>query len=73
MNEMLMNLLYCLGQAVLFLFLAPLVSGIVKKLKAFMQNRVGSSIFQEYFDIYKWWRKPTMLTPHTSIVFIAAP
>ena len=40
---MLINLLYCLGQAVLFLLLAPLVSGIVKKLKAFMQNRVGSS------------------------------
>jgi formate hydrogenlyase subunit 4 len=45
----------------------------VKKLKAFLQNRVGSSIFQEYFDIYKWWRKPTMLTPNTSIVFVAAP
>ncbi len=73
MNEMLMNLLYCLGQAIILLFIAPMVCGIVKKLKAFMQNRVGSSIFQEYFDIYKWWRKPTMLTPHTSIVFILAP
>lgn len=73
MNDMLMNLLYCLGQAMILLLLAPMVSGIVKKLKAFMQNRIGSSIFQEYFDIYKWWRKPTMLTPHTSIVFILAP
>ena len=54
---MLMNLLYCLGQAMILLLLAPMVSGIVKKLKAFMQNRIGSSIFQEYFDIYKWWRK----------------
>lgn len=73
MNEMLMNLLYCLGQAMILLLLAPMVCGIVKKLKAFLQNRVGSSIFQEYLDIYKWWRKPTMLTPHTSIIFIAAP
>lgn len=73
MNDMLMNLLYCLGQAMILLLLAPMVSGIVKKLKAFMQNRIGSNIFQEYFDIYKWWRKPTMLTPHTSIVFILAP
>lgn len=70
---MLMNLSYCLGQAIILLLLAPMVSGIVKKLKAFMQNRIGSSIFQEYLDIYKWWRKPTMLTPNTSIVFIAAP
>ena len=70
---MLTNLSYCLGQAIILLLLAPMVAGIVKKLKAFMQNRVGSSIFQDYFDIYKWWRKPTMLTPHTSIVFILAP
>ena len=73
MMEMLTNLSYCLGQAIILLLLAPMVAGIVKKLKAFMQNRVGSSIFQDYFDIYKWWRKPTMLTPHTSIVFILAP
>jgi formate hydrogenlyase subunit 4 len=70
---MLTNVSYCLGQAIILLLLAPMVAGIVKKLKAFMQNRVGSSIFQDYFDIYKWWRKPTMLTPHTSIVFILAP
>ena len=73
MMEMLTNLSYCLGQAIILLLLAPMVAGIVKKLKAFMQNRVGSSIFQDYFDIYKWWCKPTMLTPHTSIVFILAP
>ena len=73
MMEMLTNLSYCLGQAIILLLLAPMVAGIVKKLKAFMQNRVGSSIFQDYYDIYKWWRKPTMLTPHTSLVFILAP
>ena len=73
MMEMFTNLSYCLGQAIILLLLAPMVAGIVIKLKAFMQNRVGSSIFQDYFDIYKWWRKPTMLTPHTSIVFILAP
>ena len=73
MMEMLTNLSYCLGQAIILLLLAPMVAGIVKKLKAFMQNRVGSSIFQDYYDIYKWWRKPTMLTPNTSLVFILAP
>ena len=63
----------CFGQAVLLLLAAPMVTGIVKKTKAYMQNRVGSSIFQEYYDIYKWWRKPTMLTPYTSIIFRLAP
>lgn len=63
----------CFAQALLFLFLAPVVTGIVKKVKAFMQNRVGSNIFQEYYDIYKWWRKPVMITPYTSIIFRLAP
>lgn len=71
-NELL-NLALCLSQAVLLLFIAPVITGIVKKGKAWMQNRVGSSIFQEYYDIYKWWRKPTMLTPYTSIIFRIAP
>lgn len=42
-------------------------------MKALLQNRIGSSIFQEYFDLYKWWQKPTILTPYTSLVFIIAP
>ena len=73
MMEALTNLAYCLGQAVLLLAVAPLIAGIIKKCKALMQNRIGSSIFQEYFDIYKWWRKPVIITPYTSRVFIAAP
>ena len=73
LHDEFIRIAYCLGQAILLLFLAPLVSGIVKKTKAVLQNRVGSSILQEYYDIFKWWRKPTMLTPHTSVIFKMAP
>lgn len=73
MMESYVNIGYCLLQAFMMLLCAPLVSGIVKKCKAHLQNRIGSSIFQEYFDLYKWWRKPTFITPATSIVFVAAP
>ena len=73
LHDEFIRIAYCLGQAILLLFLAPLVSGIVKKTKAILQNRVGSSILQEYYDIFKWWRKPTMLTPHTSVIFKMAP
>lgn len=72
-NTVLFNLATCLGQALLLLAVAPLITGVVKKTKAMLQNRVGSSIFQEYYDIYKWWRKPTMITPYTSSLFKAAP
>ena len=62
-----------LAQVLLLLCSAPLVAGIIKKVKSLLQNRIGSSIFQEYFDLYKWWQKPTILTPYTSLVFIIAP
>lgn len=60
-------------QVIAMLIFAPLVTGIVKKVKALLQNRIGSSIFQEYFNLYKWWRKPTILTPHTTVMFKLAP
>lgn len=64
---------YSLLQALVLLLVAPLIAGIIKKLKALLQNRIGSSILQEYFDLYKWWRKPTFFTPYTSTIFLAAP
>ena len=60
-------------QALCLLICAPLIAGIVNKVKAFLQKRQGASIFQEYFDLWKWWRKPVIVTKYTSWVFLAAP
>ena len=62
-----------LAQALLLFIFAPLVAGIINKTKAILQKRQGASILQEYFDLWKWWRKPTILTPYTSWVFVVAP
>ena len=62
-----------LVQALLLLAFAPLIMGIINKVKAFLQKRQGASVLQEYFDLAKWWKKPTILTPYTSIVFVVAP
>ena len=62
-----------LVQALLLFIFAPLVAGIINKTKAILQKRQGASILQEYFDLWKWWRKPTILTPYTSWVFVVAP
>lgn len=62
-----------LVQGILLLIFAPLVAGIINKTKARLQKRRGASIFQEYFDICKWWKKATVLTPYTSVIFILAP
>lgn len=60
-------------QALLLLAFAPLIAGIINKIKAFLQKRQGASVLQEYFDLAKWWKKPTILTPYTSIIFVVAP
>ena len=61
------------AQMFLLVAIAPLVSGITKKTKALLQNRVGAGIVQDYYDLAKWWGKPTMVTPYTGPVFLAAP
>ena len=73
MNEIGLLLGMKLLQALPLLLLAPLVAGIINKVKAVLQKRQGASIFQEYFDLYKWWRRETILTPYTSYIFILAP
>ena len=60
-------------QALVLLAFAPLIAGIINKVKAFLQKRQGASVLQEYFDLRKWWKKPTILTPNTSVIFILAP
>jgi formate hydrogenlyase subunit 4 len=52
---------------------APLVSGIIKKTKALLQNRRGADITQDYYDLRKWWKKKTVITPYTGFVFMLAP
>ncbi|MBR1693945.1 MAG: NADH-quinone oxidoreductase subunit H [Selenomonas sp.] len=60
-------------QALCLLVCAPLIAGIVNKTKATLQKRQGASIFQEYFDLWKLWHKPVIVTKYTSWIFLAAP
>ena len=70
---MVMDIMIAAGQAVLLLCLAPLIVGIINKTKAILQKRQGASVFQEYFDLWKWWQKPVIVTKYSSWVFLAAP
>lgn len=57
---------YGLAQAVLILFFAPLVQGIIKKVKARLQNRVGADLVQPYRDIFKYLRKDAVIAKDAS-------
>lgn len=60
-------------QLLLILLLAPLLTGIIKKTKAFFQTRKGPNIFQPYFDLYKYLQKESVVSEHTSWIFQVTP
>jgi formate hydrogenlyase subunit 4 len=53
--------------------LAPLLNGIIKKIKAFFQLRKGPGVLQSYYDIAKLLRKDSVVSQNVSWLFHAAP
>ncbi len=60
-------------QMLVIIALAPLLSGIMKKVKAFFQIRKGPSIFQPYYDVAKFLKKDSVVSENASWIFHAAP
>ena len=55
------------------LFLAPLLFGIIAKVKAFFARRKGIPLFQLYFDIFKLLRRGVIYSTSVSLFFRLAP
>ena len=53
--------------------LSPLCIGVIKKIKAKLQNRVGASIVQPYRDLWKLLHKDEIVSRDASWIFKAAP
>jgi len=60
-------------QMLLVLLLAPLLTGIVRKVKARLLLRRGPSVFQPYRDLIRLMRKEAMIADNASWLFRAAP
>ncbi|MBI2577942.1 MAG: NADH-quinone oxidoreductase subunit H [Candidatus Wildermuthbacteria bacterium] len=60
-------------QALLLSALSPLLIGVIRKIKARMQNRVGASVFQPYRDIIKLLHKDEIISEEASWIFRFAP
>ena len=65
--------LHIILQLALWLLLAPLLPGIVNKVKAWVARRKGPPIFQLYYDLYKLWRKGVVMSTLASPGFIVGP
>jgi len=53
--------------------LAPLFTGVMRKVKARTQKRVGASVLQPYYDLLKLVKKDEVVSENASWVFRAAP
>jgi len=67
------SFLYMVGQAILLAVLAPFIAGLIKKIKARLQNRRGPGIFQVYYDLHKLFLKDSVVSPTVSWIFSVAP
>jgi formate hydrogenlyase subunit 4 len=60
-------------QALLLILGAPLVRGVIARLKALLQRRRGASIWRPYAELRKLLRKEDLRPPTASAVFRLAP
>lgn len=67
------NVLIGAFQFLAILAIAPLITGIMRKVKAKSQKRLGSSILQPYFDLVKLLRKDEVVSDQSSWLFRATP
>jgi formate hydrogenlyase subunit 4 len=60
-------------QLLVIVVLAPLVNGIIKKIKALSQKRKGAPLFQLYYDLYKLIKKDMVISKTASWIFRVTP
>ncbi len=65
--------LFELLQFALLVALAPLLTGLVRKLKARLNQRIGPSLLQPYRDLMRLLRKEVVLAPNASWLFRTIP
>lgn len=64
---------YLILQIVVVILLAPLVNGVIGKIKALTQKRTGAPVLQMYFDLIKLMRKSAVVSDVSSWIFRATP
>ncbi|HEV2547675.1 MAG TPA: NADH-quinone oxidoreductase subunit H [Stellaceae bacterium] len=65
--------LFELLQFALLLAAAPLLTGLVRKVKARLNGRIGPGLLQPYRDLWRLLRKEVVLAPNASWLFRTSP
>jgi formate hydrogenlyase subunit 4 len=70
---MIVSMVVQLVQMLLVLALAPLLTGLVRKVKARLQRRIGPPLFQPYRDLRRLMTKDVVLADNASWLFRVVP
>lgn len=65
-------LLNCL-EVFIVLLCAPLLKGVISRIKAILQSKHGPSIWQPYFDLFKLFKKDEVISEDASWIFRITP
>src|SRR6202050_4834123 len=68
-NRILFNLI----QVFVVMLFAPLISGVLSRLKEIVQSKRGPSILQPYRDLWKLFHKDQIISSETTWIFAATP
>ena len=68
-----MEILYQIIQLVALIGLAPLVSGLITKIKNNLRRRQGPGVLQPYYNLVKYCQKEETISEHASWIFRATP
>jgi formate hydrogenlyase subunit 4 len=69
----LLDLLDTLARLAAWLLFAPLVPGVINKVKAWVAGRRGPPVLQLYFDLARLWRKGVVLSTAVSPGHVVGP
>ncbi len=67
------NVLVAVIQALFVLAIAPLITGIIRKLKAYAQSRRGPPVLQPYYDLAKLFHKDSVVSKDASWITSVTP
>ncbi len=68
-----MDISLCIGQTLLLVLFAPLVSGIIKKIKNNLRMRIGAGVLQPYYNLAKLFAKEEVVSHNASWIFRVTP
>ena len=70
---MLESILKLILQILITLLIAPFFTGVIRKMKARVQHRVGASVIQPYYDLIKLFKKDLVVSETASWIYNLAP